>query len=43
VVFRVLRGAKVTVTFSLPGRAPDVKEVQAEQSQVVVGVLKAAK
>ena len=42
VVFRVLRGAKVTVTFSLPGHAPDVKEVEAEKSQVVVGVLKAA-
>ena len=42
VVFRVLRGAKEMLTFSLPGHAPDVKKVQAEKSQAVVGVLKAA-
>jgi serine/threonine protein kinase len=35
VVFRVLRGAKVTVTLSLPGRAPAVREVVASQSQAV--------
>ena len=40
VVFRVLRGAKVTLTFSLPGHGPDVKEVEAGKSQVVVGGLK---
>ncbi|HUJ29390.1 MAG TPA: serine/threonine-protein kinase [Myxococcales bacterium] len=39
-VFRVRRGARVTVTFSKPGFAPEVREIEAAQAQAVSVELK---
>ncbi len=42
IVFRVRRGAAVTVSFSKPGYAPEVREITAREAQAVAVDLRAA-
>jgi hypothetical protein len=42
IVFRVRRGAGVTISFSKPGYAPQVREISAREAQAIAVDLRAA-
>ena len=42
IVFRVRRGASVTVSFSKPGYAPEVRQIEAREAQSIAVDMKAS-